>query len=318
MSRSVETMSPDDKQLVFDGLVSNGLRHLTRGLEGFETDHLDFAVTDAFFGFEIILKALVFQRDWQQIFTNPASADPVKLLSGECHTIGCADSIKRLKLLGLKLPRSVTHFKILERHRNKLVHYFHPDLATEHRRRRIASELANAWGALRTLRAISDISSALTPHEAEFGRLDGRLLVLDRYLDEQAVHRGADYAQPDRLVECPACKRETFDSDCILCGYSEPSHRELTQGAEAIGPADCPQCGGVESVVVSGTGARCTQSNCGAWFGGIHRCEFCQEFFVVENESELIDDEDHAGTGSYQFGCEKCDGNFGYQMSKDD
>lgn len=311
-------MTLAEKQPIFDGLITNGLRHLTRGLEGFESDELDFAVTDSFFGFEIVLKALVFHQDWKQIFTKPEEADSTRLLSGECHTIGRLDAIKRLKQLGLTIPKSVTHFKILERHRNKLVHYFHPDLATEERRRRIAAELANAWGALRTLRGISVISAALASHDAKFGRLDGRLLVLDHYLDEQAAQIRATHPHVDWLCECPACKRETFDGDCSLCGYSEPSHRELTQGAEAVGPADCPKCGAFEKVVVSGEGARCTEQDCGAWFGGMHRCEFCQEFFVVSDESEVIDDENHAGLGSYQYGCEKCDGNLGYQMSKDD
>jgi hypothetical protein len=311
-------MTPDDKQRVFDGLITNGLRHLTRGLKGFESDELDFAVTDAFFGFEIVLKALVFHQDWKQIFTDNAHADANQLLRGECHTIGRADAIKRLKHLGFTLPKSVTHFKVLERHRNKLVHYFHPELATDQQRRRIAAELANAWGALRALKVIPALSATLGPHSVEFARLDGRLLVLDRYLDEQAAKIRAAHAHRDWLGECPACRRETFDGDCALCGYSEPSHRELTQGAEAIGPADCPKCGAMGSVAVSGEGARCTEQECGAWFDSMHRCEFCQDFFVVVDESDVIDDEDHAGVGSYQIGCEKCDGNFGYQMSKDD
>lgn len=311
-------MTTAEKQPIFDGLTTNGLRHLTRGLLGFESDELDFAVTDSFFGFEIVLKALVFHQDWTQIFTKPEEADSTRLVSGECHTIGRADAIKRLKKLGLTIPKSVTHFKILERHRNKLVHYYHPDLATEKRRRRIAAELANAWGALRALRAIPVIAAALAPHNTEFGRLDGRLLVLDRYLDEQATQIRANHPHRDWLCECPACKRETFDGGCALCGYSEPSHRELTRGAEASGPADCLKCGAFGKVVVSGEGARCTEPDCGAWYGGMHRCEFCQEFFVVLDEAEVIDDEEHAGMGSYQIGCENCPGNFGYQMGKND
>jgi len=311
-------MTPVEKQPIFDGLVSNGLRHLARGLEGFEADKLDFAVTDSFFGFEIVLKALVFQQDWTQIFTKPDEASAHQLISGECRTIGHADAIKRLKELGVNLPKTVSRFKILEKHRNRLVHFYHADLTTEKRRRRIASELANAWAALRALRAIPAIAAALSPHLSEFGRLDGRLLVLDRYLDEQAKRIRADHPNPDCLSDCPACKRETFDGDCSLCGYSEPSHREIKHGAEVIGPADCIECGAQGSVVVSGEGARCTEHGCGAWFGGLHRCEFCQEFFVVSDESEVIDDEDHAGLGSYQYGCENCEGNLGYQMSKDD
>jgi hypothetical protein len=311
-------MSPAEKKSIFDGLITNGLRHLTRGLEGFESDKLDFAVTDSFFGFEIVLKAMVFHQDWTQIFTKPEDADFKRLVSGECHTIGHADAIKRLKKVGLTIPSAVAHFKILERHRNKLVHYYHPDLATDKRRRRIAAELANAWGALRALRSIPCIASALSPHSAEFGRLDGRLLVLDRYLNEQATQIRDAHPHPVHLSKCPACHRETFDDDCKLCGYSEPSHRELTKGAEAIGPADCPKCGAFEKVVVSGTGARCTESDCGAWFKSMHRCEYCFGFFVVENETLVVDDEDQAGLGSFYTGCNNCDGHAGHLASKDE
>jgi hypothetical protein len=311
-------MTTAEKKPILGGLIVNGIRHLTRGLGGFESDELDFAVTDTFFGFEIILKALVFQNEWEQIFVDPSEADALRLQNGECRTIGRAESIKRLKTFGINLPKAVTHFKILEQHRNKLVHYFHPDLVTAGRRRRIASELANGWGALRAMRALPQIADSLAEHNAAFGRLETRLLVLDRYLNEQALAVRAAHAHPDCLSECPACKRQTFDGDCALCGYSEPSHREITQGAEGIGPADCPTCGALGSVVISGTEARCTESDCAAWFEGIHCCEFCQEPFVVEDEREVIDDEDHAGVGSFQIGCPNCSGNLGYQMSKDD
>jgi hypothetical protein len=311
-------MSPVDHKRVFDGLIANGLRHLSRGLKGFESGDLDFAVTDAFFGIEIVLKALVFHRRWDFIFTDPESADAGKLMRGECRTIGRDAAIKRLRELGFTLPKSVAHFTILENHRNKLVHYFHPDFGSEKQRRRIASELANAWGALRSLKDLAVFSDAIEPHATAFGELDGRLLVLDNYLDQQAANIKREHAHPDWLGECPACHRDTFDGDCSLCGYSEPSHREIKHGAEVIGPASCIKCGALDSVVVSGDAARCTVPDCGAWFGGIHRCEFCQEFFVVSDESEVIDDEDHIGVGSYQFGCENCDGNLGYQMSKDD
>lgn len=311
-------MSPEDKKPIFDGLIANGLRHLGRGLQNFESGEFDFAVTDAFFGIEIVLKALVFHQRWDFIFAKTADADAAKLKRGECRTIGRDQAIERLKELGFTLPKSIAHFTILEKHRNKLVHYFHPDLGTETQRRRIAAELANAWAALRTLKDLPEFSEALASHAVAFGELDGRLLVLDTYLDQQAVNVRQDHTNPDWLEECPACHRETFDGDCLLCGYHEPSHRELTQGDEVIGPADCPKCGAAESVVVSGEGARCNEPECGAWYGGMHRCEYCGGFFVVADEKEVIDDEDQAGVGSYYYGCENCEGRAGDLASRDD
>ena len=50
----------------------------------------------------------------------------------------------------------------------------------------------------------------------------------------------------------------------------------------------------------------------------MHRCEYCFGFFVVEDESAVIDDEDHLGLGSYYYGCNNCEGRAGYLASKDD
>jgi hypothetical protein len=311
-------MKAGDKKLIFDGLITNGLRHLGRGLRNFESGELDFAVTDAFFGIEIVLKALVFQQQWDLIFVDSAAADAGNLKRGECRTIGRKDAIKRLKDLGLSLPTSIRHFTILENHRNKVVHYFHPDFGSPQHRSRIAAELANAWGALRALTKLPEFSTALEAHAAAFGNLEARLLVLDNYLDDQANAIRAEHAHPERLSQCSACHRETYDNLCLLCGYHEPSHRELTQGDEMIGPADCPTCGASHSVVVSGERARCTEPECGASFGGIHRCEYCGGFFVVENEDDVIDDEDQAGVGSFYTGCENCDGRAGELGSRDD
>ncbi len=308
----------EDKKSIFDGLVGNGLRHLSRGLLGFEKDELDFAVTDAFFGIEIMLKALVFHGRWEWIFVDPAVGDAASLKRGDCRTIGRDEAVKRLRRLGYILPDTVRHFATLEQHRNKLVHYFHPDMRSDGRRRRIGAELANAWAALRNLRELPAFTEVLQSHSKAFGELDGRLLVLNRYLDDQATSIRREHSHPDLLTACPACGRETFESNCLLCGYHEPSHRELTQGAEAIGPADCPRCGATGSVVVSGDRARCTEAECGASFGGIHRCEYCSGFFVVENEEEVVDDEDHAGVGSFFAGCPNCDGRAGELGSRDD
>ncbi len=70
--------------------------------------------------------------------------------------------------------------------------------------------------------------------------------------------------------------------------------------------------------MVSGEGARCNEPECGAWYGGMHRCEYCGGFFVVENENDVIDDEDQAGVGSYYYGCANCEGRAGDLASRDD
>jgi hypothetical protein len=302
-------MTPSEKKQILNGLITNGLRHLARGLRGFESGDYDFAVIDAFFGIEIVLKAVVFDGQWDLIFAEPRHASLQKLKDGTCKTIGYYQAVARLtNLLHRTLPPSIVHLEKLQKHRNKLVHFFHPSLATAGQKAQVATDLATAWAALRDLQEHQSMSSVFTEHGAAFTALEGRLLVLDEYLDQRATAIRADHSNPDSLSECPACKRETFDGDCALCGYSEPSHREITQGEEMIGPADCPKCGGFKCVKVSSDAARCTDASCGAWFGAIHRCECCFGFFVVSEESVVIDDEDHLGPRSYYYGCNNCEG----------
>lgn len=312
-------MTPAEKKTIFDGLVANGLRHLDRGLNGFASGEYDFAVADACFGIEIVLKALVFNGQWEQIFDNPSAANAAKLKAGTAYTIGLDEALKRLTAqLGAPLPPSTAQFKNLQQHRNKLVHFFHPGLISAAEKTQVARDLANSWGALRDVRVLAPLKASLHDHTERFREFDGRLLILDTYLDEQASTIRSRHSAPDRLEECPACKRLTFDGDCGLCGYTEPSHRELTQGADFIEPADCPKCGAIESVVVSGDGARCNE--CGETFDGVGRCEYCGEPLAYKLNHIGSDSEDEPGdeSGSFYYGCQQCGGRFGELMSRDD
>lgn len=310
-------MTPAEKKTIFDGLVANGLRHLDRGLSGFASGEYDFAVADACFGIEIVLKALVFNGQWEQIFDNPSAANAAKLKAGTAYTIGLDEALKRLAAqLGAPLPPSTAQFKNLQQHRNKLVHFFHPGLSSAAEKVHVARDLANSWGALRELCALASYTAALRDHAEKFRELGGRLLILDTYLDEQAVTIRSKHPHLDQLEECPACKRLTFDGDCGLCGYSEPSHRELTQGADFIEPADCPKCGAMESVVVSGEGARCNE--CGRTFDALSRCDYCGEPLAYEISRGGSEDEPGDEVGSFYYGCQHCDGRLGELMSRDD
>ena len=123
-------MTSTEQKKILDGLITNGLRHLDRGLRGFESGDFDFAVIDAFFGIEIVLKALVFDGQWELTFAEPGHADLQKLKSGNCKTIGYDQAVARLTtLLKRTLPPSIVHLGKLQKHRNKLVHFYHPGLA---------------------------------------------------------------------------------------------------------------------------------------------------------------------------------------------
>ena len=302
-------MTPGEHKQILDGLVTNGLRHLERGLACFETGDFKFAVTDAFFGIEIICKALIFDAKWEYIFVEPGEADVANLKRGNCRTIGLSQIEMRLrKLLAKPVPSSFSHFHSLAKHRNKVVHFFHPGLDDGSEKTNVARDLANAWSALRDLRLLDAYESVFYDHAHDLRSLDGKLLLLTGYLDQMAVNIRAAHPDPDSLEECPACKRSTFEGECLLCHYHEPSHRDMTKGAEYCPPADCPECGADEAVVHFGENGRCTE--CGETYAGIGICEYCGATFASHNNP----DEDQ---GSFLTGCRNCDGQLGKLMERD-
>jgi len=306
-------MNHSDKRQIIERLVRNSIRHLERGLNSFASGDIDFAVIDCFFGVEILCKALVFDGHWKYIFQEPGDADIAKLKSGNCRTIGLDLAVKRLRvLLDRPLPPSVSHLNTLGKHRNKAAHFFHPGLTSGTEKATVARDLANAWSVIRELRLIQEYESVFSIHHAEFLALEGKLLILDGYLDEMAATIRLQHSDPDSLTACPACKRSTFDGQCAICGFHTPQHGDILDGEEYIPPASCPKCGGDETVMHAGANSRCTE--CGHAFSGIRVCEYCCDSFVTLS----IDDHQDDLLGTYNHGCTNCTGYFGAISSRDD
>lgn len=294
-----------------ENMLANGLRYLNRGLDAFAKDEFDFALTDFYGGLEIILKALVFHENWTLIFDKPEAATQQKLDSGRAKTIGSDQAIERLER-DIKKPLSADVKMAVGRlraHRNKLIHFYLPDLRQPTGRKVIATDLARGWHALRQLRADPRFEAVFSKHAWQHDEIDAALLVLKTYLkqaekDVKAEKPGTSF------TDCEACEMQTVQSGrCQLCGYEHITHRDTAQGAEAIPKLDCSSCGHDGVVVQTEKASRCT--NCGASYGAFVQCEFCSEWWLEDDLSELHD-------CSYETGCEHCDGNLGWQMGKGD
>lgn len=294
-----------------ENMLANGLRYLKRGLDAFSKDDLDFALTDFYGGLEIILKALVFHEDWKLVFDKTDTASQKKLDNGSAKTIGAEQAIERLdkdikKPLTKEMQRAICR---LRTHRNKLTHYYHPDLQKSTGKQVIASDLARGWHALRQLRADVRFKAVFSKHAWQHDEIDAALLVLKTYLKQ--AEKDIRAARPGTsLTDCEACEMQTVQGGrCLLCGYEHVSDRDITQGAEYIPNLDCSSCGHESVVVQAGKASRCT--NCGALHGAFTQCEYCSDWWLEDDLSELHD-------GSFESGCEHCDGNTVHQMGRGD
>jgi hypothetical protein len=117
------------------------------------------------------------------------------------------------------------------------------------------------------------------------------------------------------FLDCPACHFKAlnpqtghpyFGSQCIICGFTELSHRAVKHGDTTV-QGHCLRCDEENCVEQTEYGARCT--SCGESFTHITTCEFCGESFAGANDESA---------GDYQTGCPFCDGKLGYLMGKDD
>lgn len=294
-----------------ENMLANGLRYLKRGLDAFSENDLDFALTDFYCGLEIILKALVLNEDWRQVFVVPAHANQAKLDNGSAKTIGADDAIDRLGTV-IKKPIPEEVKKTIDRirvHRNKLLHFYHLDLQSVAGKKGIATDLARGWHALRLLRSDTRFQAVFSTHSWRHDEIDAALLVLKTYL-KQAEQDIRSTNPGLTLLTCEACEMQTVQSGrCLLCGYEHISHRDIAQGAESIPKLDCSTCGHENVVVPTETASRCT--NCGASHGAFIQCDFCSDWWLEDDLSDLHD-------CSYETGCEHCDGNVARQMNKDD
>ncbi len=294
-----------------ENMLANGLRYLRRGLDAFSKNDFDFALTDFYCGLEIILKAMVLHEDWRLVFDEPGDAEQAKLDKGTAKTIGADQAFKRLAVFAQK-PLSADAEKAVNRirvHRNKLMHFYHPDLNTPSGKKILATDLARGWYALRQLRADARFQAVFSKHAWQHDEIDAALLVLKTYLkqaekDIQSASSGMSF------TDCEACEMQTVQGGkCQLCGYEHISHRDIAQGAEYIPKLDCSSCGHDDVVVQTDKASRCT--HCGASHGAFVQCEYCNDWWLEDDLSDLHD-------CSYETGCEHCDGNVAYQMGKGD
>ena len=123
-------------------------------------------------------------------------------------------------------------------------------------------------------------------------------------------------------VSCPNCKGAIYvyefgEGKCIKCGkeinldflmdqFDEPpSHKEIVRGAEII-RAYCGECGYIEQPTVISYDDKWICLTCATLHETVDRCDWCNELVTGILEDSFI------------AGCMLCNGNLGWQMSKDD
>ena len=293
---------------VFDSLACNAFDFLERGIAEFEKSP-KYSVIHFCAAVEMLLKARLMKEHWSLIVSRPKQANLAKFMAGDFISVSLEDCRARIRdiageYIGDDAFRS---FRALANHRNKMVHFFHQGLDNDEKvRGRIAAEQCRAW--LYLHRLLGRWRDYFCDFDGEIARANNVMLRHRKYLQTRfdALRPELDAARKtgNAPQKCPACGYDALNTrtgdryvseSCLVCGYEVPSHKAIQQGDKPFA-ANCANCDGVESVIESGFGFKCTV--CDEIFTEVETCGYCNANWVGVDES----------FGDPASGCDHCGG----------
>jgi len=215
----------DQKALVFDALVENGLRFIEAAASELASEPT-FSVAHFATGLELLLKARLFAEHWTLIAANPHGFNWSAVQSGDVYTIQASDICAAVATVaGTSLNHEQEVFARVFRHRNQVLHFVPPTNLSA-----VEAEQCLAWYRLHHLLTvrwrdvflkfaarIQTVESSLRAHRPY---LKARYDVLQPKLSGLSA-AGA-------LAECPSCNfmsaelerpiRTIAKFTCEVCG----------------------------------------------------------------------------------------------------
>lgn len=235
------------KNSAFVKLVDNAFDFLDKAGREFEKEP-KYSVIHFYAALELFAKARLLHEHWTLILSKPETGDLVKFQKGDFHSVTLVEAQKRLSSViqeGLS-GDEFNCFLELGGHRNRMVHFFHPD---QHAKKleieAIVSQQCRAWFYLHRI---------LTQRwKAVFSAYQGKVAAYDRSMRKQRRYLKEKFAQlKDDIVaakkagsifhKCPSCGYRAWEQEesntvpllefnCRVCGFS-------ANGVEI----SCPNC----------------------------------------------------------------------------
>ena len=195
-------------QEVFSALADNAFEFLERSIQDFEKSPR-FSVVHFCASLEMLLKARLMREHWSLIVSKIETANRAKFQQGDFVSVTMEQVLTRLReVVGLQLPNdAIRSFESAAKHRNKLIHFFHPDLAgSDKARAQIVSEQGRAWFHLHRLLS----------EWPEFENYKSRIEKAEQGLRQHRKYLGAKFealapeldahkGKGNEVLECPAC-----------------------------------------------------------------------------------------------------------------
>lgn len=272
---------PNSNHQQFTSICENGLGFVSKAIDQLwnegSPDALKYSIINFYSGVELLLKARLMREHWSLVVADPNKADIDEFLSGEAQTVGLMQAVQRLKKVAKITvhPKAFKSFDELRKHRNRMVHFYHPiDVNNQDRdkqREAVVLEQCRGWFYLRRLLGdewtdvfadfqvrVADINTSMKPHREYL-----------RTVYEQIRHELETEKQNGAfLANCSACGFEAH----VLDDMGPQEHR-------------CRVCLSEESFLLH----KCSNEDCGqktllpegeceSW-----ECIYCEESITLED-----------------------------------
>lgn len=214
----------------FVNLAENTFDFFILSLKDLDTSP-KYSLIHFYFGIEILLKARLLHLDWKLILIDPYETSYDEFKKGNFISIDLNKAVKRInKFANDEISHNAKRiFNKISKHRNKIVHFFHPDFIDK-TKQIVAEEQWIAWHYLRELLAykwndifsifeekIKFINSGIRNHK-QF--LENKYNIIKKSISDE-IKNGTMY------LKCPICsfksskvnKKEKYGSifGCKVC-----------------------------------------------------------------------------------------------------
>lgn len=346
-----------DQHDIFDSLARNAFDFLERGIDEFDKAP-KYSVIHFCAAVEMLLKARLMREHWSLIVSKPDQANIAKFMAGDFISVTLEDCRARIRdVAGEDIgDDAYGSFRALANHRNKMVHFFHPEMDSDEKAKaQIVAEHCRSWFHLHRL--LSRWDTYFHDFSSEIAHADRAMKGHRKYLSAKfkALKSELDAARKadNTPKACSACGFKAAIPDdlddqiaslrCLVCDHTETQvELECPHCGESIvianeGYATCEHCGGsiepehlvdaltkdvvgTKDYFETGLPANC--GNCDGYHTVIGRGDiyFCANCFDMSDHVEQCGWCNEPNTGdmehSYSTGCNHCEGKVGWE--KDD
>ena len=248
---------------IFDSLVRNAFDFFDHAISGFAANP-KFSLIHFCAGVEMVVKARLLKEHWTLIVSKQEEAEITEFCAGNLSSVTLKVAQDRLKKICKdEIPvNALSIFNKLASHRNKFIHFYHPDIDRSHFISEIAAEQCKTWFYLHRL-LTKQWKTHFAPFATEVAKLNRQMIGHRQYLQQKFNELSGEINDLIRRGKIP--------QQCRSCGFkaSVPDHLDSEITSLVCLVCDfcatsvslcCPKCHSI--IQVQGDGFS-TCANCG-------------------------------------------------------